>query len=69
MCSDVDVGGETFFRRSRGYPGQALQPTASAEKVQGLSDKTQSGQTPQTAVIAAAGLKIPPKRGRAIMFW
>lgn len=60
VCSDVDAGGETYFRRSTGCPVQSLQCTASPMQ---LVDNTPAGFANRP------GLRIPPKQGRAIMFW
>ena len=60
LCSDVDAGGETYFRRSTGCPVQSLQCTASTMQ---MIDDTPAG------FASRPGLKIPPKQGRAIMFW
>lgn len=63
-CSDVDAGGETYFRRSKGCPVQALLgsnalPTEQPDPPTGS----------QAAAVGMSGLRIPPKQGRAIMFW
>ncbi|KAL3139958.1 hypothetical protein ABBQ38_004246 [Trebouxia sp. C0009 RCD-2024] len=60
VVSDVDAGGETYFRRSTGCPVQSLQCTASPMQ---LVDNTPAGFANRP------GLRIPPKQGRAIMFW
>lgn len=60
LSSDVGAGGETHFRRSTGCPGQSLQCTVSPMQ---MVDNTPAG------FASRPGLKIPPKQGRAIMFW
>ena len=60
LCSDVDAGGETYFRRSTGCPVQSLEYSASDIQ---MVDNSQAG------LAGRPGLRIPPKQGRAIMFW
>lgn len=66
VCSDVDVGGETYFRRSTGCSPNMLGPCA-AESSLHPSGPTASGHSADPS--APAGLRIRPKQGRAIMFW
>ena len=60
LCSNVDAGGETYFRRSTGCPVHFLEYSAS---------DIQTVDNSQAGFASRPGLRIPPKQGRAIMFW
>ncbi|DBB06498.1 TPA: hypothetical protein ACH3X1_012050 [Trebouxia sp. C0004] len=62
--SDVEAGGETFFRRSSGCSVQAFQQGCALSAEQPTSAVNTHG-----ASMGMSGLRIPPKQGRAIMFW
>ncbi|DBA99717.1 TPA: hypothetical protein ACH3X3_012268 [Trebouxia sp. C0006] len=62
--SDVEAGGETFFRRSSGCSVQAFQQGCALPAEQPTSAVNSHG-----ASMGMSGLRIPPKQGRAIMFW
>lgn len=65
FCSDVEAGGETYFRRSGGCPPDMLDSLMTQELLHQPRLAT-SSQTPSTE---QAGLRIKSKQGRAIMFW
>ncbi|KAA6423680.1 MAG: Prolyl 4-hydroxylase alpha-2 subunit [Trebouxia sp. A1-2] len=62
--SDVEAGGETFFRRSSGCCVQAFRQSCAL-----LAEQPTSAVNSHGASMGMPGLRIPPKQGRAIMFW
>jgi len=58
----VEAGGETFFRRSSGCSVQAFQDCALP------AEQPTSAVNSQGGSVGVSGLRIPPKKGRAIMF-